>query len=313
MDKMRVEGGDRAVDAAWKRVWTGFLAFDGLGTLGTDIVSHVNNMPTPHDAIIQLIKDKSQFGAQNHRSRRLGNHTINSLFGNPELFVDKLAESAWVVAGHDNVSPLMSYLTSFDGPMFKIFDPKELQLWRNWIVWLGDGLERQSGILNSYEAMRKTMERVGLTAMSQKSHRTIMLWGPAANEKSNEEVIEQPVSIWLSTIEDDPTHIMKAIIHPKNKLVVCGRSDLSRFYTHVIAPNNPMGDMFWRVAAEASSLNDLDHKDRFWSWADIVQRWIDDGCPLEDNGTFSLFPRKYPVETEKTPATFLKSGKHSTH
>jgi len=59
------------------------------------------------------------------------------LFEDSGLFQSVLANSRWIVPGDPDKSQFIGYLTTFAGPMYKIFDPKDLAAWRAWIEWLG--------------------------------------------------------------------------------------------------------------------------------------------------------------------------------
>jgi hypothetical protein len=288
LDEVLEREGVAAMQEAWSRIWDGFLAFDGLGHLGAEIREYFRQNPTPADRVIDMMNRKAMYGGQNHESRRLGGDTINSLFGKPDSFVQHLANSAWIVAGNPEASPLMHHLVGFDGPMFEVFDERDLQIWRDWIVSL-KSFVKQTGSLDSYGAMRNTVRRMMVTAMDVPHHTSMKLWGPSPNDPTID--VEQTVASWLTAAYTNPTYVMAALKHPKNKLITCGNHEASYFVTHTLAPNNEMGTRFARYAAETDNLIDGDsHTTRLWTWYDIVCRWIDDGCPMEANGNYNLFP-----------------------
>jgi hypothetical protein len=71
-----------------------------------------------HQAVIKMMQHKAKYGKWNHHKARLGNKTIDELFGDPELFIINMETSPWVVAGDPTHSAVMDYLTTFDGPMY---------------------------------------------------------------------------------------------------------------------------------------------------------------------------------------------------
>jgi len=203
------------------------------------------------------------------------------------------------VYGSPDQSPLMNYLTSFDGPMFKIFDTDDLEIWRDWIYSLkGPQPPFKKNQLDSFDAMKHLVERVGRTARAVRAHDTLEIFGPSPN---NGQLIKQAVSVWLSISnkEDggDPVNILKALIEPTNHLITCWASNASAFIAF-LAPNNPMGSMFARSAAEV--MGDEHHRSPLWTWREIVIRWIDDGCPFQSNGGFTISTTSWTYPTFST-------------
>eukprot|EP00035_Acanthoeca_spectabilis_P035327 m.33863 g.33863 ORF g.33863 m.33863 type:complete len:1548 (-) comp7245_c0_seq1:116-4759(-) len=331
LDNLRETGGDAAVQDAWRRIWDGFLAFDALGTLGEDLrrlnAETINRSPTKE--VMELMNRKATFGSLNHRDKRLGTTKINTLFGSWSTFVDELQHSAWVVPGNPDVSPIMDYLTGFDGPMFKVFSEDDFEIWRRWIREMKSEDNPVGAELDVFDAMGHTVLRVMKTAMSVHSHQRIQLWGPSPNLPSED--VQQPVSVWLQTVSTvGPVTMMKVLAHPKNNLIKPGYPLESTFVTEVLAPGSTMGKMFARVGADAPDLNDARHKNRFWTWTDIVKRWIQDGCPLEPQvgKTWKLFLEDASFDrygdadvTDKVQETLRqwrsvrpeKSGRHYVH
>jgi len=133
-------------------------------------------------------------------------------------------------------------------------------------------------------------------------------------------MIEQSIADWLWASEDNSLYMMRALIEPKNNLIICGRPELSRFLVTSLAPESVMGTAFARVAAEAApGLKEEKHDSVYWTWRNIMERWIVDGCPMEqkEGHTFSLFPKsnndvtkceeKIPVSV--SPNQFMKRNK----
>eukprot|EP00040_Diaphanoeca_grandis_P011381 m.58324 g.58324 ORF g.58324 m.58324 type:complete len:1692 (+) comp22530_c0_seq4:272-5347(+) len=330
MDKIRLEKGEDEMQKAWRRVWDGFLAFDAIGSSGSEINDYLfnNQANTPRQAVIKMMQHKAKYGKWNHHKARLGNKTIDELFGDPELFIINMETSPWVVAGDPTHSAVMDYLTTFDGPMFKVFTMEELETWRTWITSLSKNRKyqkSQGAKLDVFNAMSETMQRVVKAGMAEVGHRTIYLWGPSPNAQldsiSSETAgipkrINQPVQDWLDTITDSPVHMMRALADQQNNLITCGDSNSSRFLYHVLQPSTKMGKMYNRIAAnERQKLDDpRGPKDGLWRWIDIVKVWIDEGCPFEKikGETYSLFP---PIQTQKkgSRASIKISGKVAMH
>lgn len=157
LDQIRSSRGEIAVQAEFRRIWTGFLAMAAMGHLQNDVnkmnVHHSLNTDNLEQRVIDMFTQKATYGSQNHRTRRLGSGFINSLFSDPAGFVALLKNSSWIVPGQPDRSPFMNYLITFSGPMYKIFTDDELNLWRNWIVSLDHyhSTEDRTGKLDSYD------------------------------------------------------------------------------------------------------------------------------------------------------------------
>lgn len=288
MDKVLAEEGEEKAQETFERIWTGFLAFDALGTLGKDLVAAIQKMHSARSRVIDMMNAKAQYGSQNHLDKRLGSSHINKLFADPAKFVDELASSAWVVPGNPDASPIMNYLTSFQGPMFKVFSEEDLEKWRNWI-WSLKSNVLQKGRVDSYGAMREVMRRLAKTARAVKMHDFVLLRGPSPNQPAM--VVEQSVTVWLQTVHRDPIHIMRTLANPDNGLIECGEPMKSPFITRVLAPGTTMGGRYANAATEAVGKPTPEHA-ALWTHTDIVSLWIQDGCPMQKlpDATFNLFP-----------------------
>lgn len=209
----------------------------------------------------------------------------------------------------------MSYLTQFRGPMFRIFLPEELDVWRNWIFSLKPlriPLEHPTKAqtqLDTYAAMREAVSRVMMAGMGEAAHLRVRIWGPSPNIPGMD--VFQPVATWLATVEQDPDFLMHALIDPRNHYITCGNSETSTFLNtvrlwvgrrycclhkgasprltlnkharwQVLRPGGKMGAVWSRVAAEADdTLKEPSHEAKLWTWTDIAKLWVDKGCPME--------------------------------
>lgn len=95
LDAVRQAEGEEGVQRHFRRIWTGFLAFDALGDLDENLHRKIDAMPNATKAMVELIKTKATYGSHNHRKRRIGHEMINDLFGNPDKFVRDLKRSPW--------------------------------------------------------------------------------------------------------------------------------------------------------------------------------------------------------------------------
>jgi len=172
--------------------------------------------------------------------------------------------------------------------MFKVFDDSDLDIWRNWVFSLKNGLPQNNlnPDMDSFTAMFHLVSRVGLVASAVPRHHVIQVWGPSPN---NGELIRQSVGVWLNVSIRDPITMLKVLIEPQNRLVTCGDANTSTFLTTLLQPSGEMGKMYSRYAADVL-VGDSRHHSTLWTWTDIIRRWIEDDCPLESNGGFNLFP-----------------------
>lgn len=299
LDEVAARDGEAGVQAMWKRIWTGYLAFDSLGSLFRDMSTQnlklVATVSTPEDDVLELIARKSLFGKLNHRDKRLGEAKLNTLFGAPKELLGNLSGSAWVVPGYPEDSPLLDYLTTPTGPMFKVFDDDEMKIWSSWIVSLG-GTSPANAKLDSYEGMRQVVKRMMKLATAVKPHQYVSLWGPSPNDGKE---VALPVSVWLQSVESNPDYLMQALIHPRNGRIECGHPERSSFLTTTLNPNTAMGKLFYKIAAHLQPRQDDPHRSTHWTWKDIITLWVSEGCPMKQlpGHIRPFFPEPHPLKT----------------
>ena len=85
-----------------------------------------------------LIAKKKTYGRFNHGDKKIQSELINDLFEEPELMLEKLAGDKRYIIPGDPVNSGFFYKLTFDGPMYKVFSDDEIELWRRWVVWLGN-------------------------------------------------------------------------------------------------------------------------------------------------------------------------------
>lgn len=81
---------------------------------------------------VELIRKKSYAAKPVHRSVVIGDQNLASLFDDPEALVDALAASPLINTQHPRSSRLFE-VTSFSGPMYKIFTEAELGIILDWV------------------------------------------------------------------------------------------------------------------------------------------------------------------------------------
>lgn len=296
LDSIRRESGEDAVQAYWKRIWNGFVSFAAPETGYFDGDDSQPETATTQDRILALMGRKKPYGNRNHGGKKIGPHRINDLFDDPGLFVSQLAHSPWVVPGAPEQSRLITYLTTFDGPMYKIFDKNDLQLWRDWIVWLareGD-TDVPKRYLSKGESMLCLLQEVRTSAQAAQGHqlyRTRSMHGPNADRKIVE-LFNEP----------DLRDLMEELRKPENGWVIPGSADESPLMADMLRPARPMGAVLdQRFRSTGGQIG-----------REAIMRWIDAGCPIP--GRVNKFK---PSVVIPTPARILliveKYGKGAVH
>ncbi|MBC2807002.1 iron-containing redox enzyme family protein [Rhizobium ruizarguesonis] len=132
LDRVLEDGGSTAQQEQWRRIWRGFVAFattgydqfqsfESTGDAPLDKESVQALMPrTPADAVAGLMELKMPRGELNHMRKQLSVFRINDLFSDPRVFIEELANSPWVTPGSPEASRLITHLTTFNGPMYKV-------------------------------------------------------------------------------------------------------------------------------------------------------------------------------------------------
>ena len=260
LEGIRSTGGEHAVQAAWRRIWNGFVAFGNIGTFGPDLVELIHNVPTLREQVIAMIKDKSEFGSVNHQDHTIGDTTINGWFADPEGFLDALIAHNLITPG-DWVNSRLNALMNFEtGPMYRVFTDEEIQLWATYTQSLTQPKPLQPlPPIPPARAMADLIDEL----------RPIQDGNPGHQENLMADSLGQAHTMaWWFT---QPTHaIMAALSLPGNELIVRGSPAGSWFIDGLIAPTGPMGPVF-----DLPSTTSVGKTRR-----EVVVAWIIAGCPL---------------------------------
>ncbi|RGB41852.1 hypothetical protein C1646_751631 [Rhizophagus diaphanus] len=289
LDHVRQNGGDDAVQEHWRRIWIGFASLWSAGTLARDFEEMLYQKrigkPDLRQRMIKMIAHKAPYASRNHNDRKFGDKFINELFNNPEGFLDALIESSYVVKGDPKNSPILSRLTTWDGPMYKVFTEEELNLWNEWIRSLDPNNKPSDPILslNIVTEMRRLITTLKNNQYATLGHSHI-LTGP--NPEDPDSIITKDIHWWFD--QGDPIWIMKALICDKNehRMVIPNQPENSPFITRMMAPANKMGSAFADIAISRGPMKNgeiLSSIGEPWSWKDIAYRWIQLGCPLDQD------------------------------
>ncbi len=271
LDHVFNEGGATAQQEQWRRIWRGFVTFalsGGNKNGGTFEEGLLRSYPgNAYGQVSEVITRKKPYGNLNHSRKQLGQFRINDLFDDPDIFLEELAQSKWIKAGDPGNSGLISHLTSFQGPMYKIFDEADLQKWRNWIVWLGaEGDTRSSRkFVPKGEAMLILLTELRERAMASHPHSRYRL-----DDGKKRRPQEKKPSIQDLFSLGDLTVLMKALKNPENGWVVPGQPDESALLVDMARADRPMGKALDERFPAAG--NQIGRR--------IILEWIDAGCPI---------------------------------
>lgn len=296
LDGVRRESGEDEVQSHWKRIWNGFVSFAApeIGYF-TDDLRQV--AATPEERLLEVIRRKRPYGNRNHGAKQIGPHRINQLFDDPALFLTELANSPWIVAGSPEQSRLLTYLTTYDGPMYKIFDKEDLDTWRAWIVWLGR--EGDTGAPKRYlskgESMLGLVQELRAAAQGAHGHR---IYGPRSShpDRAGDRKIVDLFN------EPDLNVLLRELRNPANGWVVPGRADDSPLIVDLARASRPMGaalDARYRAIGGQIGRR-------------VLLRWIDAGCPIPgEPQTFE--PAPGPTSAIGVQLIVQKYGKGAVH
>ncbi|EUC12344.1 LodA/GoxA family CTQ-dependent oxidase [Paraburkholderia hospita] len=277
LDGVLRDGGPVAQQDHWKRIWRGFVAF---ATAGFDLFANIGptlqdgmsvesenarHANTPADKVAALIERKATYGALNHLRAQLGQYRINDLFDDPLVFMAELSSSPLVTPGRPDESRFLTYLTTFQGPMYKVFSDQEILLWREWIEWLG--LEGTTSRPRSHITRGSAMEIViaelralMIAARGHQLYKVPTLKDVRGHQLQLAELFKSP----------DVKEIMRILADPENGWVVPYRPAESVLVVDLMRPGKPMGAALDRRIPEL--FNQVARM--------VVYEWIAAGCPI---------------------------------
>jgi len=280
------DGGDEAQQEHWARIWRGFVAFAATGydlfkSVGTTTKDGLNierarweRRTNPEDRVVQLIEANSAYGSLNHLRRKIGVTRINDLFDNPRLFLAELARSSWIEPGRPDESKFLTHLTTFAGPMYKVFDSRDLEVWRDWIYWLGQegDTRRPKFHLTRAESM--------LTLLAELQQR---MRASPGHDVYSAAVEGRRTSLAELFQSDDLVMVMSVLRDPDQGFIVPHRPAKSALVVDLMRPGRDMGkaldQRFESVFGQIGRM--------------VVYEWILAGCPL---------PGEKTVDPEKSVA-----------
>ncbi len=287
LDEAYRRGGDAEVQAVWRRIWDGYAAFATTGTLGGDLRDLLDarrhQIDQASDRVDAIMLQKKKYGSLNHGSRRADGQFINHLFEDPAAFRNALVDGGYITPGRPDLSRFFK-LTSFEGPMYKVFTEDELDAFKLWTFSLSGGDKPSPVETDPAKLMAACIDVLRSQQEGVPAHAGMNLTGEDPANPGH--AITQSVARWF----DEPTpRFMAVLADPANKLITPGSSAKSPFLTKYVAAGNAMGAAFKAIAPNTGGK----------SWRQVVTDWIDQGCPMPKA------PRTRALQPDLGPATRL--------
>lgn len=270
LDQVFKIGGEQAMQAQWRRVWNGYVAFATTGNLGADLIALLQRLDDPkflQQRMVEVVRRKAPYARYNHGVKTLNGIRVNDWFKNPEQFVAALAKSSWIDSDNPEESPFLKLL-SFEGPMYKVFTPDEIELVKSWIRSLKATPPGPApSPTTPAQLMAKLIDGLRDRAIGNAGHQGATLTGPSPADPA--QTVTRPVAWWF---QQDTATFMRALA--MSTWVVRGNAGASPFITSLLGGGAaPAMAMIFKQA-----LPGLGGK----TGRQVVEDWINAGCPLPE-------------------------------
>ncbi|WP_257165107.1 LodA/GoxA family CTQ-dependent oxidase [Bradyrhizobium sp. SRS-191] len=292
LDRVRANEGPDAMQKAWERIWTGYVTFGTLGSLGQAITDHFQNNQSLDAKVQALIVSKAPFASQTHGEKTLGSTAINDWFLDPPGFMNELQASGLMVPGRPEISPFFQLL-SFNGPMYHVFTADEELLLRDWCVSLANTTPPPQKTL--LQAMDYVINTLRQRQVGQAGH-NVRITGPDPDKKG---AVRTEMVHWWFKKGNRP--LMSALANPDNGWIVPFDSVASPIMQSLLAGNGAMATDFRSIVPDTGGQ----------TCGNILAQWIDKGCPLEEPKVALMAAVRRPPKAPVTPHRIYrrKSGK----
>lgn len=266
------QGGDRAVQENWKRIWNGYVGWATTGFNGQGLEERrllidkkSINLGTPEapdcfpkwstfhrDRMLRLVRSKAAFAAQVHGRKMLDGALLNDLFSRPEELLDKMVSSRLVNVEQPRRSRLFELL-AYEGPMYRVFTDEEKEVVLDWIESISAKQEPCIDPLPDTPSERPWPEKmaeliVNYGRVGRRAHEKLTLPNDSGQPRDFVDYF------------DDPVEMMKGLV--RGGWVIPGEPDRSMFLTRVLENAGPMDGVFDTDGVET------------------VRQWILDGAQL---------------------------------
>ncbi len=297
LELVRQSEGEEAMQAAWKRVWTGYVGFGTLGSLGSDLAE----LPTPQgqgpdplwNQMADMITSKAPYASLMHTDIKIGENRLNDWFEDPFGLLVALQEAGFIIPG-DLDSPMFR-LMSFNGPMYKVFTDDQLELWKRWVLSLpktedkksvSDVVKKkESHKVVAYNNMRVVVDMLRARQQGVSGHH-VKLVGPDPKSpgKKTSMSIHEWFNLGVDLIGDDQKDqlreaddlLLAALSDESNGWVVKRNILQSPLVTAMATGYGDMAEAFREIAPGTES----DAKPKGLTYLACLVNWIQIGCPI---------------------------------
>ena len=301
LDIVRQQSGEQAMQEVWKRIWTGYVAFGTLGSLGADLAE----LPSQQDQgpsnlwneMAAMIASKQQYASLMHGDIKIGENRLNDWFEDPFGLMVALQEAGIIVPG--NLDSPMFRLMSFDGPMYKVFTDDQIELWQRWVLSLPKTGGRPPATARNpkkpsksartvvYDNMRIVVDMLRARQQGATGHRA-QIQGPDPKDPSKK--ITMPLHWWFNLgtnlvgeniaeqLRQADDAFLAALSDPANGWIRKGDILQSPLVTSMATGFGDMAEAF-REHAPGATYDPDEYKDGMTYLACLVN-WIQEGCPI---------------------------------
>lgn len=303
LDQVRAQGGDEAVQQAFERIWTGYVAFGTLGNLNEAIQNYFTQQSAAFQKestmqadllqqMVDMINSKALYARQNHGTKKLGPNFINDWFDDPIGFLDELQASGYVIPGKPQESPMFQ-LMSFNGPMFHVFTPAEQKLWHDYIVSLVPTAPPPKVDLE--KAMLYVVDKLRQRQSGSPGHHARL----TGLDPRSGNVVTMPIAWWFSekfTADQAGNDyvFLGALRNPVNGWIVPGSAGTSPLITQMLSGDGDMAKAFQDYVPKdvvvSSTLDDQTSPP--YTFKQVLAMWVNDGCRIHDVVEPSLTTQK---------------------
>ncbi|XXY50161.1 LodA/GoxA family CTQ-dependent oxidase [Sorangium sp. So ce269] len=284
LDKVRVQRGEEAVQETWRRIWNGYVAFATTGTLYHDIQEKIERrrsktrLESLEEQVIAIIEHKRPYANRNHGTKRLGPNLLNNWFDDPKGLLEELRRSGMIVDGKPELSPFFQ-LTSFGGPMYKVFTDEQIEVWRDWTRALAGEeptvMDEDVGLamarlLDTFRERQAGAGGHGVlladpdTKPGECPVKSLSSWFERPGQPAGE-LPQKPEKVDKLTLK-----LMKVLRDPNNGWVVPWSAGRSALVMQMLSGNGAMSRAFQAMSPDK----------RGRSYRDVIVTWINRGCPL---------------------------------
>ena len=260
IDHISREGGEELVQAMWQRIWTGYVAFAITGDIGSDIDrANEADPPSLEERVESLIAGKSEFARFNHNTKTIKGELLNDLFLDPARLARALQDGGYITPGDPEHSFFFTKLTTYQGPMYKVFTEEELELMKEWTRSLAI---KPHGARSNYELMIDAVNMLKDDGSQVSAHRQFTLVGESGGKPQ-----QQTVAWWLGNA--DSATILNVLSESPH--ITKGDPGASDFITRYLGDGTAMAAR-WNIPVPR------DRKSR--TYRDVAHDWVKEGCPL---------------------------------